>query len=772
MAQTIDDLFSGSSNTQQPVGFSQGVVATQPQTVDDVFKGSTPQAEQRQVEQGMEVIMSGLPDGGRILMDKGSKQLHFVSRGYSTSNQDEIKQIIDEGKKGEVVDLGAEAESKFTKDILGQLPESGLLGQQFLHGLPAVGSYMDEAFTDTPLEKWKYEKTRKAYEQEYPERAYPAQIGGLVAGSYLTGGVLSGASNLPKVKDAVQTVQKWYKNLPPLGQKATQIGGTSALAGTEGLIYGAGEGETLDERTINALQTGGLNTVITAGLSTAFPAIGSLMNRFNVDSEKISAIATEFNISVESARLIKDAFESGASITEMMEKVMRSGDERMIADANTAFTKLLDTAATVSPQAGEQVQKVVGERVTQTASQLGGDLDTALGVQPKGEKTIYDVISEGTKDARSEAYDRAFSVPVNYKSLQGQRILNTLQALPKKTIDGINTLLSIRGVSQRIKYKGVDKNGNVKFTELPDARTLDLIKRELDSIAEGARDPMTQRITGINNMVADEARKSIRDNLKAINPYYADALAQGQGKILTEQAVQLGTRLLKDKTSVDEVKMFMRNASKEELAGVRQGLREQIENIMSNAKTASTTGREQDVSEAMKLITQMSSRSVRQKVEQILGKRTSDALFKRLDESRSALELQAGVRTGSATASRQEAIKGVEQMLERGPIGTLFEGQPVLAVQKLRDFFTGTGEDYLQKRKEDIFKEVATVLTKTSKGGKDVDKALQYLEKVRRGENLSKPQASFLTLMIKNGLQSTTAPIVTGVGIQRGVTEE
>jgi len=770
MSDAIDDLLWGSSATTPNVAPTKA--PTPPQTVDELFTGSNVQAVEREAEKGLEVILSGLPDEGRILRDKSTNKLHFTSRGYSTSNQDEIKRIIDEGKVGESVDLGAEAESKFTRDILGQLPESGLLSQQFFHGMPGVGSWMDEMVTDNPLDKWRYEKTQQAYQEEYPERAYPAQIGGLATGTYLTGGALSGASKLPKAKDAVNTVMKWYQNLPPLGQTTAKIGGTSALAGGEGLVYGAGEGDTLDERTINALQTGGLNTAITATLSTAFPVIGNMMDRFNLDSEKISAIATEFNISVESARLIKDAFESGASITEMMEKVMRSGDERMIADANSAFTRLLDTAATVSPSAGEQVQKVVGERVKQTSQTLGQDLDTTLGVQPKGEQTIYDVISAETKVGREEAYNKAFSVPVDYASTQGQQILNTLSALPQKTIDGINTLLSIRGVSQRLKYKGVDKNGNVKFTELPDARTLDLIKRELDTIAEGARDPMTQNITGINNLIADEARRSIRDNLKAINPYYADALAQGQGKILTQQAVQLGTKLISPRTSLDDVKMFMRGASKEEVAGVRQGLREQIESIMSNAKTASTTGRDTDVSEAMKLITDMSSRSVRNKVEQILGKKTSDALYKRLDEARSAIELQVGVRTGSATASRREAIEATEKMLERGPLGTLFEGQPVLAVQKLRDFLTGTGDDYLQQRKEEVFKEVASVLTKTGKGGKDVDKALEYLEQVRRGKNLSKAQASFLTLMIKNGLQSTSAPFTTGVGIQRGTTQE
>ena len=771
--KAANKIFNGSnddievSNIQMPVSESTSSPIDMNKASQKVMFGGPWQEEQKKLEQSMKPILSGLPDNGRILQDGNTGKLHFVSDSYSTSNQDEIKSIIDKGMKGEVVNSGNEAVSRINKDILSTMPEAGLLSQQVIRGGIGVGSYGDEILTSDPAEQWKYEKTRKAYEDEYPWRAYPAQIAGLGASTYLTGGLATGATVLPKVEKAVNAVKNWYSKLAPLAQKATQVGGTTALAGAEGLWYGSGDGNTLDERTVNALQTGGLNAVITAPIATAFPIIGSLVNRFKLDTAQIGAISAEFGISVEASRFIKDAFDSGATLVEMMEKVARSGDERMIADANMAFTKLLDGAATVSPSLGSEVQKVVGDRVLNSSTKLASDLDEGLGTQPQGTQTILENVAESTKTARGDAYDKAFSVPVDYNTPQGKQILQTLQVLPQKTVDGINTLLAMRGKPQRLKYKGVDKNGNIQYTELPDVETLNLVKIELDKIAEGARDPMTQNIGGISNMVADEGRKAIRDNLKAINPYYADALAQGQGKILTQKAVLLGQKMLNDKTTADEVKIFMRNASKEEVKGVRQGLREQIENIMSNAKTASTTGRPEDVSEAMKLITTMSSRSVRLKVEQILGKKTSDAMFKRLDESRSAIELQAGTRTGSGTASRQEIMTQADKMLERGPIGSLFEGQPVKAVQKLRDFFTGTGDDYLQSRKEEMFKEISDLLTKTGKGGKAVDTALEYLEAVRKGQNLSKPQASYLTLVIKNGLTSTSAPIASGVSTQR-----
>jgi hypothetical protein len=755
------------SDIQMPVSQSTPNPIDIDKASQKVTFGGQWQEEQKKLEQNMKPILDGLPDKGRILQDRSTGKLHFVSDSYSTSNQDEIKSIIDEGMKGEVVNAGDEAVSRINKDILSTMPEAGLLSQQVIRGGMGGGSYGDEILTSDPAEQWKYEKTRKAYEDEYPERAYPAQIAGLGATTYLTGGLATGVGAAKKVKDGVNVVKNWYSKLAPLAQKATQIGGTTALAGGEGLLYGSGDGNTLDERTINALQTGGLNAVITAPIATAFPIVGSLVNRFKLDTAQIGAISAEFGISVEASRFIKDAFDSGATLVEMMEKVARSGDERMIADANMAFTKLLDGAATVSPSLGAEVQKAVGDRVLNSSTKLGSDLDAGLGTQPQGTQTILDNVAESTKTARADAYDKAKAFPVNYKTPQGAEILRTLKLLDKSTIDKVNKLFAMQGKKVRIKYTGVDKNGKLMFDELPNTEALDLLKRQLDKVVEGGTDPLTKNLLDIDIMVAEAARDSIRDNLKAINPAYAYALSQGQGKILTQKAILLGQKMLNDKTTADEVKIFMRNASKEEVKGVRQGLREQIENIMSNAKTASTTGRPEDVSEAMKLITTMSSRSVRLKVEQILGKKTSDAMFKRLDESRSAIELQAGTRTGSGTASRQEIMTLADKRLELGPIGTSFEGQPVKALQKLRDFFTGTGDDYFQARKEAMFREITDLLTKTGRGGKDVDTALEYLEKVRRGENLTKPQASYLTLVIKNGLTSTSAPIASGVSGQR-----
>jgi len=74
----------------------------------------------------------------------------------------------------------------------------------------------------------------------------------------------------------------------------------------------------------------------------------------------------------------------------MLKNVARTGDQRMIADANQAFGKLLDAAGTVSPQISGEIQSKVGGRVQDTSKKLATDLDTTLGTQPTLHQCLKD----------------------------------------------------------------------------------------------------------------------------------------------------------------------------------------------------------------------------------------------------------------------------------------------------------------------------------------------------------------------------------------------
>lgn len=788
MPDEIDKLLWGSNTTTPTVTPMQTQEMSMPKSVDDFFEGSNVQVVEQETEQKMKPILDGLPDGGRILQDTNSGKLFFTSKGYSTSNQDEIKSIIDNIRKGESVAPTQEAISRSKQSFFEEkaptqvaeyygIPEevakpatrAGLLSQQFLSGGAGLGSYFDEALTSSPQEKQRYERLRKDFESEYPVQSTASQIGGLatsmVGGSQAFGGAVD---KFKKLANVVNKTKNWYQSLPPLGQKSAQVGGTTAGAGIEGLIYGAGQGDTSDERTINALQQGGMNAVITAPIATAFPIIGSVINRFKPVQQQIDSIATEFGIGVEAARLLKEAFESGMSLSDMITQVERSGSEKMMVDATVAFERLLDASKTSSAGATQKVDSAVTGRVNRESDQLRSDLDRTLGVQPEGTQTILERVTKGTAPARSDAYAKAYDHVIDFQSNVGQKIKKVLNRVSpdemKKAIKTANNLLRDKGLPQFQILAKFDNQGNLTINKDINFIQLDYIKRGLDKLG-GEVDNIGQP-TG-NAVLARGQASDLRNALVESNPAYGEALALGQGKIKTQQAIVLGSKILNLRTSIDEVKNLVKNASKDELAGARQGIREQIENIMSNAKVASGQGTAQETKEAMTAVTAMSSRANQDKLRLVLGEKTANAMFKRLDQVKKALEVQTGVRLGSPTAPREQIVKSVEEMIKGGSLKSFFSGDPKTAIAKMRDFLTGTGEEYYASRSAEIFDDITNILTSSKINGKSVTQALEYLQKVSSGETLTKPQANFVTKMIKNALESQGFAFGAGVEAQR-----
>lgn len=806
MAQSIEDLILGTDdNVEEQSVVNTGQVSTEGYTpsVEEFITlgGSEVQKTEAQLEQGMIPILKGLPDNGRILQDPKTKKLFYRSAGYATGNQDEVKAIIDNLRQGEDVAPTQEAISrgkqwffdkkapKQVSDYYG-IPESvaqpatraGLLGQQFLSGIGAKGSYFDEYLTDTPQEKQRYERIRQDFESEYPVQATTAQLAGLGTSIYGAGQAFGGATDkFKKLSNVVDNAKKWYQSLPPLGQRAVQVGGTSLGAGVEGLIYGAGKGDTSDERLVSAGQQGFMNTAITAPIAIAFPLVGNLINRFKPAQQQVEHIATEFGIGIESARMLREAFESGTSLGEMIKQVERSGNEAMMVDATKAFERLLDASKGSSAGMTQKVDSAITGRVEQKSSELQSDIDKTLGVKPEGTTTIIEQVGKSSAGARGDAYAKAYDHVVDYKSTVGQKIKSVLNRVDptdmKEAITEANKMLRDKGLTQFQVMARFDEFGNLSLEKDLNFVQLDYIKRGLDTLGTkidniGQPTPSAVRSQGQS--------RDLRNAMVEGNPAYGDALALGQGKIKTQQAIVLGSKLLNPKTTLDDVKRMVSKASKDEFAGAKQGIREQIENIMSNAKTASGQGTEQAVKEAMTAVTAMSSRANQNKLRLILGDKTADAMFKRLDEVKKSLEVQTGVRLGSPTAPRQEIYKQVDEMIKGGGIKSFFSGDPKTSITKMRDFLTGTGEHYYADQRAKIFNELATILTspkivtKTKIDGKSeaiqektIKQTLEYLSKVSAGETLTKPQASFVVKHIKNALESQGFAFGVGVESQR-----
>ena len=745
--------------------------------VDDVQQMFGPAVE-KEFAESLEMVAGGLPDNGAIYrMPDGS--LVFKSSTYSTTNQQEIKDILQSHMAGEPVDASKQAVSRFQRDVLKQIPEPILLGQQYTHGLPYVGSWADEKISENPAENWTIEKLRKAYKEEFPERAIPAELTGTLTGSYLGLKSLEKIAQLKKFAPIVDRFKKWYADQPPAGQVLTQAGTGTVLTTTEGAMHGSGDRP--EDRSAGALEGAQTGIMVGGPLSLAFPILSRVISGSKFPEDQAKTIATEFGITIETARLIRDAMNAGGSLEEILEEVARAGDSKMIADMNEFAVRLLDASKTASPEAGEIVTKQVGERVEQTSKELARDIDETFGVAPEGHQTTLEAIQKGTAPQRGEAYKKAYSTPIDYASKEGFKVMEALGNIDPQYINRATKIaereyrLAIQQGKELPAFEPIVAKTNPKtgLTEIdgnPSVFQLDIMKRELDKIVQADKQMGKFQTAEIETL--SKELNQLRSALKDASPAYKQALSVGQSKIFTEQALDFGRSLLTPKVTMDDVKIALRDASLEEQKAIKQAVRQHIDNVMANAKTASTTGRAEDVSETMKVITDMSSRASREKMKLVLGDKTAEAFYKRLDEARKALELQAGVRAGSQTAGRKEIIEQVQEQAKGGFVKSLLSSADVKrTVQELRDVLMGR-EGFISGQADKVWVELAQTLTSSKIAGKDVETALKYLNDVRQGKNLTEAQANWFISAVRNAIASPATPMGITTGTERVLDED
>jgi len=698
---------------------------------------------------GTQVLIEGLPDNGRVYkFPDGS--LGYTDLYMSTGNQSKIKQIIDDAsliRSGEVSTPIQQEFSRQRQEAIGQYGYAPALGEKFLEGLPFVGSYMDEltGAISGPRAQQQQRYISGAMQKEYPVASTTAQMGGLAAGTVLTG---LGAGKAIESVPALARMAGAAQQLPTSGRAITGGVTTGGLGATEGAIYGYGKGTTPESRKSESVQGGAIGGLVGAPIGLAVPYLGRAYAAFKNRGSQTSIapeIAAEFGISTEAARMIEQALESGASFDVMLSNIRRAGDQGMIADANEATAALLDAAAASSPRVAAEARAPVTERAAASSRQLGEEMDVALGAKPQGMQTSYEAIASRSKGARNEAYRDAFNTPINYASPEGIRLEEIFNRIPdewkREAIAVANRELQWQGKRNQQIMADIADDGTVTFREMPNVQQLHEIKIALNKFARtGDNVDNFGNLKGEGITIASAASE-LRNALGDAVPAYNTASKIGGDKIREQEALILGGKVLNPTTTRDDVARVLKDASNDERAAAKLGLRQSIDEAMANAKTAATTGRDEAVSESMKILRDLSSRANRTKVELILGKPEADKLFKRLDETRAALELQGATARGSQTAIRTAAREQAQELLEPGLIRSMAELDPIGTAKKVREFLSGTGPAYRQGRSEKMWSEIAGVLT--GKRGMDAQQALKYIQQAQQGKRLSKPQESY-----------------------------
>ena len=695
-------------------------------------------------------------EGGKFYK-LGDGLIGYSSPEYSTTNQDDVKRMLSEIADEDFIQPTEQAMSQQRQDVISQSPLAAR-GLKFGEGTIGVGSYIDEAAQAISPELGnKVRAVSGAMDKENPAESMALQTLGAVITSLPIGVAASLSKWGPTA--AAQGITRGQKIIRGL------FGGIAA-GGVEGGVYGYGEGQGSFANRASSARSGAMFGAAPAGfLGATMPVLGDVVKRILETDVKL--IAKTFGVSVEAARVVKQAFSDGGNIDDAIANIRAAGNDGMLADAGPAADALIDAAAASGPRATQATQQVIGDRAEAASATIGKTMDETLGASPTGARTASEEISKRTAPARTKAYGDAYSKPIDYASDKGRAIEEVISRITPKNmanaIEEANADMLADGVKNQQIMATIADDGSISFSEMPNVQQLDYIKRSLGNMANDLKDPVTGALPSNAirfNKLSGQLKKAIGDAV----PEYNVAVKVGGDKIAEDEALDLGMKLLSPKTTREQVARQMLDSSDAEKQSARLGARNYIDETLANVKASIATP-ETDIKEAMKVLADLSSRANLAKLRLVIGSDGVKKMQKELEVVRRALTLKAAVAKNSATAQRQAIQTTSKAILNEGPWNMIKKGQPLEAIKESMKLLTGSNASGEAMRQSGMYTDVIKALTE--KRGEDAVKALKIMDNaIKKQIDLSDKNADFITRVLM--AQSVGASVVSGRKLNEG----
>lgn len=570
-----------------------------------------------------------------------------------------------------------------------------------------------------------------AFREQSPVLAYGSEIVGALPTAIATGGT---------------------------GQAAT-LGGRMALgaanAGAQGVAYGFGAGEGgFQNRAVEAGKTGALSAVGGAAVPALASGVRNVVGRVaaNRAADNVGMPAPAMNL-LRRTMSVDDSL-TGAG----QQRIQAAGPDGMLADAGPMGQNVLDTAIQSSGPAGAMARQAVDGRVANATRQVASALDNALGA-PAGPLATETALREGTKQARSAAYQAAYSQPIDYSSDVGRAIEQLVENhVPQEAIDAANRLMRLdpNATAKQIMASIAD-DGTVTFREMPSVEQLDYITRGLKELADAADGQgKLGGQTAIGRATGNLATQ-IRDLMKKAVPEYATALETAAEPIQARNALLFGRDIMSARLTREQVAETVAQMTPAERAYAAQGVRAQIDEALANVKAAFTDSN-MDAREAAKALRDLSSRAAREKVEALIGPDAAADMFRQLDQATTAFELRAAVADNSKTFARQETARTMGAITNDGPVNAFRAGEPVVTAKALwQALMGGTATDRLR-----LNDETATALVRalTEDRGND---AVNILMRLNQAHQMLEPIQANAGLLSQALMRPLPAPVASSI---------
>lgn len=656
------------------------------------------------------------------------------------------------------------------------------IGMNLAAGTP-IGSFLDEmagaysAATGGSYDegKAKYEARQQAAEDE------STSLGTLpLIGEVKTSGVqkvLGGVLSAPLAP--VASIVRGTTMLP-------RIANSMATGAGYGALYGAGEGDTLEERGTNAA----IGTAIGGGIGAAAPVVGAAASRgYNAVRNRMSPLPEPVRQysrgAVDRVATAADADDMQGIITGRreqdqiaravargrspdgltVERIRRGnpylGDEGMLLDVGE---NLRGHAGAIANTPGEGMSRIRGalqERRMDAPSRLNIDLDAALqtdgpgGTQYLTQQSMRQAVTEANQRARpyyEAAYDTQIRVDENLAPL-----LQRAQSAP-----------GVMQEAQRLMIlDGIDPNNprsNVQF--------IDYIKRGLDDLASTA-DPGTNARRLYGNLA-----REIRDGLdqavaaaggvadhpitrQRTSVYAIAREISGEGARL-RQAAELGMEAATKGKTADEVRAELQGLSREAAEAYRLGYRTELRRSAMQSNTSFADTGDTAIRKSLNSI------DARDKLRMIAPNRPpagpgqmapTDRLINRVDAENTFAKSENDVTGNSFTAFRAAGQKLYPPPTDSAKAGrevsqrTLF-GTGLELIYRMGNTLMGGA---LNEQRTRIANDAAQMLIAQ---GRDRDQIARALIEYMGNKRLSQQQSDNLDNFMRSFLSGTRGPAI------------
>ena len=470
----------------------------------------------------------------------------------------------------------------------------------------------------------------------------------------------------------------------PFGQRVT----SGATAGTGyGAVSGYGYGRDGAE---NRLEAMGTPAIVGGMFGAAAPVVGAVARPIAARIATNRA-AKKANIPLKAFDPVQEALEKNAKTPEgKIEGRTAASLNADLAPEATALTA--ESLARLGRFGGPARAQLTG-RADAAMENAAGHVDDAIG-KTAGLKTIVRRLDAQNAAKIRDAYDTAYNTRIDYAADVGETLEGLVRTrIPAEAIRKARRMMRTEGNQSQqmlVKITGEGDDAQIVFERLPDVRELDYMSRALNDMVESRRNPNTGKLDGEGRGL-QELSKEIRQNLRNAVPEWGKAVDLAKPDIVKRQLVEFGEAVLSPQKTVADVNAMIGRMEKTHPGlvemirpSIAQGLRNNIDNVVSRAKTPLvpelgqsgfvTRGAQRDP-EAIRTLKELSGRANREKVAAIIGEDKATVLFDRLDEAAEAIATNESMGENLRTAAK-EMLDAQRRRNERGVIGNTMRGKP------------------------------------------------------------------------------------------------